>query len=272
MLYTRVIPVLLFDDGGIYRSQQFSRHYRLGDPLSQIERYKAWDVDEIVYLDMHRTGRPRLIDFLPQIAKNCFAPLAVGGAIRTLEDIHRHLNAGADRIVIGTAAFDNPTFISEAAHRYGAQAIIVSIDARATSNDQYEVAVESGQRPTGRRPEDWAQEAAEHGAGEILVTSIDREGMGLGYDLNLIRRVSSAVNIPVIACGGAGQYAHFAPAIREGGAAAIAAANIFAFKEISYLDAKDALMEAGVSVRKSTPNERKRYAVKELELNALLSI
>src|SRR6267154_1591475 len=113
MLYTRVIPVLLFDDGGIYRSQQFLRHYRLGDPLAQMERYKSWDVDEIVYLDMHRTkGGRRLIEFLPEIAKNCFAPLATGGGIRTIEDIHRHFDAGADRVVINTAAFDNPTFIT----------------------------------------------------------------------------------------------------------------------------------------------------------------
>src|SRR5262249_16255996 len=144
MLYTRVIPVLLYDDGGIYRSQQFSRHYRLGDAFAQLERYKSWDVDEIVYLDMHRTkGGKRLINDLRKISENCFAPLATGGGIRTIDDIHRHLENGADRVVINTAAFDDPRFISSAAHLYGAQAIIVSIDAKAAGENDYRVVVES---------------------------------------------------------------------------------------------------------------------------------
>ena len=179
MSYTRVIPVLLFDDGAIWRSQEFARHYRLGDPIMQLERYKVWDVDEIVYLDMHRSpDGKRLLDFLPEIARNCFAPLATGGGIRTLEDIHNHLTLGADRVVINTAAFDDPDFIAEASHRYGAQAIVVSIDCR-RGND-YEVVVESGRRPTGKKAQDWAAEAAARGAGEIFVNSIDRDGMGQG--------------------------------------------------------------------------------------------
>ena len=153
MSYTRVIPVLLFDDGAIWRSQEFARHYRLGDPIMQLERYKVWDVDEIVYVDMHRNPNgKRLLDFLPEIARNCFAPLATGGGIRTLEDIHNHLTLGADRVVINTAAFDNPDFISQASHRYGAQAIVVSIDAK-KRGDGYEVVVDSGRRPTGKAVE-----------------------------------------------------------------------------------------------------------------------
>ena len=257
MLYTRVVPVLLFDDGGIYRSQQFSRHYRLGDPSAQLERYKSWDVDEIVYLDMHRTrDGQRLTKFLPEIAKNCFAPLATGGGIRTIEDIHDRLDSGADRVVINTAAFDEPAFITEAAHRFGAQAVIVSIDARATSGG-YEVVVDSGRRGTGRAPEAWAAEAASRGAGEIFVNSIDRDGMARGYDLDLIRRVTSAVHVPVIACGGVGDMAHFAAGVTEGNAQAVAASNIFAFRELSYLEAKDALATAGLNVRPSTPEPRR---------------
>jgi cyclase len=252
MIYNRVIVVLLFDDGAIYRSQQFARHYRLGDPVQQVERYKTWDVDEIVYLDMHRRaeGRP-LIEFLPEIARNCFAPLAVGGGIRTIEDIHRHLDAGADRVVINTAAFDHPSFIEDAARRYGDQAIIVSIDAKRQPDGRYEVFVDCGRRRTGVTAGDWAAIAAAHGAGEIFINSVDRDGMGNGYDLELIRSVKSRVSIPVIACGGVGEFRHLASAIHEAGADSAAAANIFCFKELSYLQAKQVLREAGVSVRPS---------------------
>jgi cyclase len=251
MRYLRVIPVLLFDNGAIYRSQQFTRHYRLGDALQQLERYKEWDVDEIVYLDMHRTpgGRP-ILDFLPAISGNCFAPLAVGGGIRSLDDIHRHLDAGADRIVINTGVLENPSFISDAAHRYGAQAIIVSIDA-ARREDGYEVVADCGARRTGQDVETWAAEVAELGAGEILLNSIDRDGMGGGYDIDLIRRVATRVHIPVIACGGVGSFDDLAAGITAGGASSVAAANIFCFKELSYAAAKEALAAAGVAVRPS---------------------
>jgi cyclase len=257
MSYTRVIPVLLFDDGAIWRSQEFTRHYRLGDPIMQLERYKVWDVDEIVYVDMHRSPNgKRLLEFLPEIARNCFAPLATGGGIRSLEDIHQHLTLGADRVVINTAAFNDPGFIAQASHRYGAQAIVVSIDARRHAGG-YEVVVDSGRRPTGRAVEDWAAEAAARGAGEIFINSIDRDGMGQGYDTELVRRVAGAVHIPVIACGGVGQMEHFAAGVMQGKAQAVAASNIFAFSELSYLSAKDALTEAGLSIRPSTPEPRR---------------
>lgn len=258
MPYHRVIPVLLFDDGAVYRSQQFSRYYRLGDPLQQLERYKAWDVDEIVYLDMRRhPGGTPLLEFLPPIARNCFAPLAVGGRIRTLEDIHRYLDAGADRVVVNTVAADDPSFIGRAARQFGEQAIIVSIDAKRRPDGEYEAVVDSGRRPTGKNPWAWAAEAAERGAGEILINSIDRDGMGNGYDVELIRGVASRVPVPVIACGGAGAYDHLAAGI-QAGASSVAAANIFAFKELSYFAAKDALISAGVSVRPSRVTDKGR--------------
>jgi cyclase len=252
MRYHRVIPVLLFDDGAIYRTQEFARRYRLGDPVQQLERYKAWDVDEIVYLDMHSTAGGRsLLAFLPEIARNCFAPLAVGGGIRSLDDIHRRLEHGADRVIINTAAIDDPPFITAAAQRYGAQAIIVSVDAKRREDGGYEVFTASGLRPTGMAPEDWSREAAERGAGEILLNSVDRDGMGIGYDVELIRRVTARVHVPVVACGGAGSVEHLAPAIVEGGASSVAAANLFCFTELSYFHAKDALAAAGVSARRS---------------------
>jgi len=272
MSYTRVIPVLLFDDGAVWRSQEFKHHYRLGDPFMQLERYKVWDADEIIYIDMHRTsGGRRMLDFLPEIARNCFAPLATGGGIRTLEDIHNHLTLGADRVVINTIAFDDPDFIAQASHRYGAQAIVVSIDARCHA-DGYEVVVEGGRRPTGRMVEDWAAEAASRGAGEIFVNSIDRDGMGQGYDTDLIRRVTGAVHIPVIACGGVGKFEHLPRGVLEGRAGAVAASNFFAFTELSYLNAKDSMARAGVQVRTSLPADLKRYAVKELNMDALLAV
>jgi cyclase len=252
MPYARVIPVLLFDNGAVYRSQQFDRLYRLGDPLRQIERYKAWDVDEIIYLDMHRTvGSVRLIDVLPEVSRNCFAPLAVGGGICTTDDIRLYLNAGADRVVVNTAAFETPGFITEAAHRFGEQAIIVSIDARRRVDGKHEVVVDRGRRPTGVLAGDWAAQAASRGAGELFVNSIDRDGMGTGYDIELIRSVVDRVSIPVIACGGVGTFEHLAGGINDGGATSVAAANIFGFKELSYLRAKHAMLDAGNSVRPS---------------------
>jgi imidazoleglycerol phosphate synthase cyclase subunit len=201
---------------------------------------------------MRRTsGGRRLIEFLAAIARNCFAPLAVGGGIRSLEDIHQHLDAGADRVVINTAAVDHPSFITEAAHRYGAQAIIISVDAARRPDGQYEVVCDCGARPTGKRVEAWASEIAALGAGEILLNSIDRDGMGTGYDTELVRRVTERVAIPVIACGGVGSFEHLASGIREGGAGSVAAANIFCFKELSYARAKDALAAAGIAVRPS---------------------
>ena len=144
MLYHRVIPVSVFRRRRDLSQPAVSSHYRLGDPLQQLERYKAWDVDEIVYLDMHRTANgQRLLDILPEVGRNCFAPLAVGGGIRSIEDIHRHLEAGADRVVINTAAVETPAFITDAAYRYGEQAIIVSIDARRRADGSYEVVVEA---------------------------------------------------------------------------------------------------------------------------------
>jgi cyclase len=258
MPYARVIPVLLFDNGAIYRSQQFDRLYRLGDPLRQVERYKAWDVDEIIYLDMRRTvGGVRLIDILPEVSRNCFAPLAVGGGIRTTDEIRRYLGAGADRVVVNTAAFETPEFITEAAHRFGEQAIIVSIDARRRIDGKHEVVVDRGRRPTGVLVGDWAAEAASRGAGELFVNSIDHDGMGSGYDIELIRSVVDRVSIPVIACGGVGTFEHLAAGINDGGATSVAAANIFGFKELSYLQAKEAMRQAGNSVRTSVIASKK---------------
>jgi imidazoleglycerol phosphate synthase cyclase subunit len=260
----RLIPVLLLKHGVIVRSQLFRVHQVIGNPMSTVERYSNWNVDELIILDIsrgedcHDLRRDDLqqrysgssaIDVLKAIARVCFMPLTFGGRIRTLADIEARLAAGADKIALNTAALADPDFIETAARRFGEQCIVLSVDARCRIGGGWEVCAEGGHLPTGRDPAAWAREAWRRGAGEILLTAIDRDGSGLGYDLALIREVTRAVEIPVIACGGAGQYAHLPTALLEGGASAAAAANLFHFCELSYTHGKRACMEAGLPMR-----------------------
>ena len=263
MTRPRVIPVLLLKDGVIVRSQLFTVHQVIGNPMSTVERYSHWNADELVVLDISRGGdrhdlrRDDLqqsyagtsaIDVLREIAKVCFMPLTFGGRICTIEDIEARLGAGADKVTLNTAAFDDPSFVERAARRFGSQCIVASIDAVRT-DPGWEVKVDGGRRATGLDPAAWAVEMERRGAGEVFLNSIDRDGSGAGYDLELIRHVAEAVKIPVVACGGVGRYEHFPSAITEAGAAASAAANIFHFFELSYAHAKRACEAAGVPVR-----------------------
>ena len=263
MTRPRVIPVLLLKHGLIVRSQSFKVHQVIGNPMSTVERYSHWNADELVILDIGR-GEDRhdlrrddlqqsyagtsALDVLHEVAKVCFMPLTFGGRIRTIVDIETRLVAGADKVTLNTAAFDDPAFVEQAARRFGSQCIVASIDACATS-EGWEVRVEGARRPTGLDPAAWAAEMERRGAGEIFLNSIDRDGSGGGYDLPLIKRVTGAVSIPVVACGGVGRYEHFPAAIAEGGAAAAAAANIFHFFELSYAHAKRACEAAAIDVR-----------------------
>jgi imidazoleglycerol phosphate synthase cyclase subunit len=264
MTRPRLIPVLLLKHGLIVRSQAFSIHQAIGNPMSTVERFSHWNVDELVILDISRgeagydLRRDDLhqqyegdsaLDVLRAVAKVCFMPLTFGGRIRSLEDIAERLNAGADKVTLNTGVLADPALIERAARRFGAQCIVVSIDARRRSDGRYEVFGDGGRLATGRDAADWAREAERLGAGEILLNSIDRDGAATGYDIELIRSVTRAVSIPVVACGGVGQYAHFPAAIADGGAAASAAANIFHFFELSYPHAKRACLEAGVPMR-----------------------
>lgn len=261
MLHHRVIPVLLLKHGALVRSQGFELHQRLGDPVAQVERLKAWDVDELVYLDIspwhslpgeQGPGQPGgVLDFLPRVARGCFMPLTVGGGIRTLEDMRSRIVAGADRIAINTAAVESPDLIGQAAQVFGSQAVVVSVDARATAPGRWEVVVAGGARSTGLEVTGWAREVERRGAGEILLRSLERDGGGAGYDLDLIAAVTSQVGIPVVASGGAGCSRHLAEAVQTGGASAVAAGNLFNFKELSYLQVKQELVDQGVSVRES---------------------
>jgi cyclase len=252
----RIIPVLLYLDGSIARSQQFSRHFRLGDPIQQLQRYMDWDIDEIVYLDISRAsnGTPSLLNQLPEISHNCFAPLAAGGNIHTLEDIEHYLQAGADRVVLGSEAVRRPDFVDEAAHRFGSQAILVSVDYRGQAESTYSVWSGNGYNAGPKNIIAWISELHSRGAGEILLHSIDRDGMGGGYDLELVSAISQQISVPIIACGGASAYQHLVEAISHG-ASAVAASNIFSFKELAYQYAKEAMIGADHPVRDSNLGE-----------------
>jgi imidazoleglycerol phosphate synthase cyclase subunit len=259
----RLIPVLLLKHGVIVRSQLFKVHQVIGNPMSTVQRFSDWNVDELVVIDISRgeegydlrrddlqqqyLGNSAL-DVLREIAKGCFMPLTFGGRIRTIQDIEDRLTAGADKVTLNTAALDNPDFLESAARRFGTQCIVVSIDA-CRIDTTWAVFAEGGRRGIGRHPAQWAKEAEARGAGEVFLNSIDRDGSGQGYDLDLVRAVSAAVSIPVVACGGVGRYDHFPTAIIQGGAAATAAANIFHFFELSYSHAKQACLNAGIPMR-----------------------
>ena len=259
----RLIPVILLKNGLIVRSQLFRIHQSIGNPMHTVRRLSNWNVDELVLLDIstedhHDLRRDdlqiqyadtTLLGLLPQIAKLCFMPLAVGGRIRSVQDMRERFARGADKCVINSEAVRNPTLISEASQAFGAQAIVVSIDALRGEDGRLEVFIDGGKTATGLVPAQWARECERLGAGEIFINSIDRDGSGYGYDLALIESVTAAVGIPVIACGGVGDYKDFAPGIQTAGASAVAAANIFNFYELAYPHAKRICIEAGVSMR-----------------------
>lgn len=263
MAAPRLIPVILLKNGLIVRSQSFRVHQIIGNPVSTIARLSNWNVDELVVLDISsedvhdirredhsvRYAGSSTLDVLRHIAEVTCMPLAFGGRIRTLEDIRARLAAGADKCVINTQALASPDFIAEAARRFGSQCVVVGIDALRRADGGWEVSARGGRQPTGRAPADWAREVERLGAGEIFLNSTDRDGTGSGYDLDLVRSVTGAVSIPVIACGGVGRYEDFARATREGGAAAAAAANIFHYFELSYPHAKAACLAAGLPMR-----------------------
>ncbi len=259
----RLIPCLLLKNGLIVRSHAFTTHQVIGNPMATVRRLSNWNVDELVLLDisednfhdLRRDDFPvsyrgtGLLDVLHEVAKVCFMPLSIGGRIRTLDDISLRLAHGADKCIINSEAVRNPGFIREAAERFGSQCVVASIDAKRHADGSLEVFTGDGKIGTGMKPADWAREVTALGAGEIFLNSIDRDGAANGYDIDLIRDVSSVVKIPVVACGGVGSYADFAPGVLEGGAGAVAAANIFHFFEISYPLAKQTCIDAGVPMR-----------------------
>lgn len=265
MPYPRLIPTILLKNGLLIRSQKFSVHQDIGNPMSTIKRFSDWNVDELVLIDItaedyHDMRRDDLyfkysssdsLGLIKATRQVCMMPLSVGGRIRTLEDIRARLATGADKCIVNTQAVLEPEFITQAALRFGSQCIVANIDALRHEDGRLEVFSHSAKNPTGMHPAQWARQLEQLGAGEIFLNSIDRDGSARGYDIDLVRCVTEAVSIPVIACGGVGNYQHFPTGIIEGGAAAISAANIFHFFENSYAFAKKACTDAGIRMRPS---------------------
>ena len=247
----RVMPTLLFKDLGLVKGVSFDSWRRVGSAMQAIKVYNLREVDELVFLDITATrdGRPPDFSIVDELADECFMPLAVGGGIHTLDHVRHLLQVGADKVVINSAMVETPDLIELVAQRFGSQCVVVSIDARRVARGKYEAYIHSGTVATGRDPVELAREAAALGAGEILITSIDRDGTMTGYETELTRRVSEGVTIPVIASGGAGSYEHMGQVLREGRASAVAAASIFHFTQQTPLEAKRYLKGEGFNIR-----------------------
>lgn len=250
MLAKRVIPCLDVRDGRVVKGINFVNLRDAGDPVEQAKIYDHEGADELVFLDITATheGRDTMLEVVRRVADSIFIPFTVGGGIRTVEDMRATLLAGADRVGVNSAAIKNPTIITEGATRFGVQCIVVAIDSR-WNGDYDEVYVSGGRTPTGINAIEWAIESEKRGAGEILLTSMDKDGTKDGYDLRLTRAISEAVNIPVIASGGAGKLAHFSEAILQGGAEAVLAASLFHFQELRVRDVKQHLDTYQIPVR-----------------------
>lgn len=231
MLKTRVIPCLLLKDGSIVKTVRFKKVNYIGDPVNTIRIFNQMEVDEIVFLDITATTENRKPDFelIENMAGECFMPLAYGGGIRSTDDIKTILSLGVEKVVVNTFSTECPSFVKEASDLFGSQSIIVSIDARGNLFDGYEIYNHGGRVNTGLDPVTFAKEAERLGAGEILLTSIERDGTWNGYDIKLIKRVNDVVNIPLIACGGAGKVEDFRDAVKRGGASAVAAGSMFVY-------------------------------------------
>ncbi|MEN8176160.1 MAG: imidazole glycerol phosphate synthase subunit HisF [Pseudomonadota bacterium] len=256
MLAKRIIPCLDVDAGRVVKGVRFVDIRDAGDPVEVARRYNEEGADEITFLDITASSdeRDTMVHVVEEVAGEVFIPLTVGGGIRVLEDIRRMLNAGADKVGINTAAIHNPDFVTEAADRFGSQCIVVAIDAKRVSGEgestpRWEIFTHGGRKPTGIDAVEWAVRMQSNGAGEILLTSMDRDGTKAGFDLELTRAIADSVHIPVIASGGVGNLDHLVEGITQGHAEAVLAASIFHFAEYSIGDAKRHMAEAGIEVR-----------------------
>jgi cyclase len=254
-LAKRIIPCLDVDAGRVVKGVKFVEIRDAGDPVEVARRYDQEGADEITFLDITASSddRETMVHVVEQVAGEVFIPLTVGGGIRELADIRRMLNAGADKVAINTAAVFRPEFVREAAERFGSQCIVVAIDAKRVSAKgevpRWEIFTHGGRKATGLDAIAWARQMVDYGAGEILLTSMDRDGTKNGFDLELVRAVSEAVEVPVIASGGVGNLDHLVAGVKEGGADAVLAASIFHFGEYSIQQAKEHMAAAGVEVR-----------------------
>lgn len=250
MLKPRIIPCLDVKDGRVVKGVNFVDLIDAGDPVEQAKIYNDQGADELCFLDITASSdnRDTIYDVVTQVAETCFIPLTVGGGVRSLEDIRKLLNAGADKVSINSAAVSNPEFVREAAAKFGSQCIVVAIDAK-LNGDQFEIFTHGGRNPTGIDAVAWAKRMTEYGAGELLVTSMDRDGTKQGFDIPMTRAIADAVNVPVIASGGVGAPEHFAQGVRAGGATGLLAASIFHFGTHTIAEVKQAMMDDGIAMR-----------------------
>ncbi len=253
-LAKRIIPCLDVDNGRVVKGVQFVEIRDAGDPVEVARRYDEQGADEITFLDITASSddRETMVHVVEQVASQVFIPLTVGGGIRKVEDIRRMLNAGADKVAINTAAVFNPEFVKEAADHFGSQCIVVAIDAKQVGDGddpRWEIFTHGGRKPTGIDAIEWARKMADYGAGEILLTSMDRDGTKDGFDIALTRAVCDAVSIPVIASGGVGTLEHLAAGVTEGHADAVLAASIFHFGEYTVGQAKALMAKMGIETR-----------------------
>jgi cyclase len=246
VLRNRLITVLTFNEGTLFRTKLFEPDYRYTHNFVD-----SWSVDEIVIIDVTRdptADKSAFYEVVSQFAKECFVPLSVGGGIRTLDDARQMMAVGGDKVIVNTGALVRPQLITQIAEAYGSQCVVLSIDARKTG-DGYEVYSHFATTPTGKTPTDWAREGEDLGAGEVLVTSVERDGSLQGYDLDLCRQVSEAVTVPVLGLAGAGNWKHFVEGIEQGGLSAVCTQNIYHFTEISIASAKKFMKQKGIPVR-----------------------
>ena len=255
MLTKRVIPCLDVHEGRVVKGVNFVNLRDAGDPVEAAELYDAQGADELTFLDITASSdqRETMVHVVEQVAGEVFIPLTVGGGIREVDDIQRMLNAGADKVGINTAAVFNPEFVRQAAERFGSQCIVVAIDAKRVNTEgeasRWEIFTHGGRKPTGIDAVEWARRMVDYGAGEILLTSMDRDGTRDGFDLELTRAISEAVAVPVIASGGVGELEHLAEGVIEGKADAVLAASIFHFAEYTIGEAKQHMADRGIEVR-----------------------
>lgn len=251
MLSKRIIPCLDVKDGRVVKGINFVQLRDAGDPVETARAYDEQGADEVTFLDITASHEKRdiIIDVVSRTAEEVFIPLTVGGGIRTLDDIRKLLRAGADKVSLNTSAINNPSFVDEAAREFGSQCIVVAIDAKSRGDGTWEVYTHGGRTPRAKDAVAWAREVEDRGSGEILLTSMDRDGTQIGYDLDLTRAIADAVNIPVIASGGVGNLDHLVDGILKGGAEAVLAASIFHFGTYSIKQTKEYMRKHGIEVR-----------------------